>query len=82
MPQLEFPLTWHGKIIAAESPDIEFRVQETIIELGLKEHVRRGNVSSQGRYVTFNISLVFTDREMMVKVTETLAKVKGVRFVL
>jgi putative lipoic acid-binding regulatory protein len=81
-PQLEFPLSWNGKIIAHDAEDIHSRLQEAVIALGLTETVQRGNVSREGRYVTFNITVEFQDREMMVRVTETLAAVQGVRMVL
>jgi putative lipoic acid-binding regulatory protein len=81
-PQLEFPLTWHGKIIAQDSDDLDDRVRTALLGLGLEHPVRRGNVSQAGRYVTLNVSVEFTDREMMVRVTETLAAVSGVRMVI
>ena len=82
LPPLEFPLTWNGKIIAHDTDDIHSRLQEAVSGLGLTETVRRGNVSREGRYVTLNVTVEFLDREMMVRVTETLAAVRGVRMVL
>lgn len=82
LPELEFPLTWHGKIIAHDSAELEGRVAEAMRRLGLSHPVRRGNSSSGGRYVTLNVTMEFADREMMVRVTETLAAVEGVRMVL
>jgi len=80
--QLEFPLEWRGKIIAHDLDSVPDDVLKTLISFGKKTEVVRGSVSSKGKYVTYNVTLIFEDRVTMQQITHALSQLNGVRMVL
>lgn len=81
-PELEFPLEWHGKIIAHDRADVPAEIGRVLRQFGVEQAATRGNISSGGKYVTYNVSVIFVDRAMMTRVTESLAAIPGVRMVI
>lgn len=80
--ELEFPLEWQGKIIAHDLDTVQDDVRKTLVSFGKKPDVTRGNASSKGRYVTYNLTLIFEDRTTMQQITHALSQVNGVRMVI
>lgn len=79
---LEFPLTWHGRVVthagACSAADLICRLQA----LGLECQVEAGNHSRAGTYVTFGVSIRFHDLTTMRAVIAALEAIDGVRMVL
>ena len=81
-PELQFPVEWHGKIIAHDGEAVADALNRVLDERRLAQRVARGNASSGKRYVTYNVTVVFSDRKMMDDVTSALSRVDGVKLVL
>jgi len=82
--KLQFPLQWHGKIITKTETQVNVAVelQNTIKKLGYKENIQKGNTSKTGKYLTYNISLIFTSKQNMDSVTNTIAQLNFVKLVI
>ena len=81
-PQLEFPLEWNGKVIACDTPEMPGHILGVLKRFDLSCPVCRGNSSAEGRYVTYNLTILFLDRPMMVEITSSIAAIPGVKMVL
>jgi hypothetical protein len=82
-PGLQFPLDWHGKVLAqADAADIPERVGEVMRALGLAAVITPGNRSAQGRYLTYTVQTVIPDRVTLQQVAYALARIVGVRYVI
>lgn len=81
-PGLQFPLDWHGKVVAqADAADIPGQIGEVMRALGLTATTVPGNRSAQGRYLTYTVQAVIPDREALQQVCYALARITGVRYV-
>lgn len=81
-PEFEFPLEWNGKLIAVNNGDVSDQIGNVLADFGFDAQVERGNVSTGGRYLTHNVTLVFEHRQMMEGVTNALAAIDGMKMVL
>jgi len=81
--QLQFPLTWKGRIIAEVSAA---GTRESIANLlrgfGKDAAPERGRTSRKGTYVTYRVEVVFEDRDVMRQIMHALSAIEGVRTVL
>lgn len=80
--QLEFPLLWHGRVIARDQEGAKQRIDAILEAHGFAEFAERGRSSKAGSYVTFRLSLTVPDREVFEAVTTSLEQIKGVKMVL
>jgi len=81
-PELEFPLHWEYKIIAARSDETFAAICEIIISHGFEETPRASNVSRNGSYVTYTVSMHMESREKLDNLSRDLAACAGVKFLL
>lgn len=81
-PALEFPLEWHGRIIASDLDSIPADIQRALAAFGLQAEASRGRTSSKGRFVTHTVTVTFPDRHTMDQIVYALSKIPGVRMVL
>jgi putative lipoic acid-binding regulatory protein len=82
-PGLQFPLDWHGKVLAqADAGDISAQVGAVMFSLGIGAVTTAGNRSAQGRYVTYTVQAVIPDRQALEQVCHALSRIAGVRYVL
>ncbi len=80
---LQFPLDWQGKVLAeAAAVDVPERIREVLRSFGLTVVPTTGNTSATGRYLTYTVHAVITDRPTLQQVTYALARIPGVRYVL
>jgi putative lipoic acid-binding regulatory protein len=80
--ELQFPVTWTGRIIGHDLDSLACDLRKALKGLGYDSPVTRGNASQHGRYVTYNTTLTFEDRDTMRMVMHALAQVNGVKMVL
>lgn len=80
--QLEFPVLCHFKVIAEDCQGMGFVIETVLLELGVQSPVERGNASSRGKYVTYNIDIRVESPEQMRRIDEELRRIQGVRMVL
>ncbi|MFC1499311.1 DUF493 family protein [Verrucomicrobiota bacterium] len=79
---LVFPLKCHFRVIAEDYKDMHFVIETVLMELGLNVPVEKANTSTNGKYVSFNISAVIESREKMNRIDKELRLIQGVRMVL
>ncbi len=79
---LEFPVAWHGRIIACDLDHVADDIRRLLLAFGVDTEISRGNRSRAGRYVTYTVDIVFENRRMMQQIPEAIAKVTGVKMVL
>lgn len=81
-PELQFPLEWNGKVIACDTQEMPALIKQVLERFDLSCPVCRGNSSSGGRYVTYNLDVVLLDRGMMNDLFAALGAIPGVKVVL
>lgn len=83
-PQLSFPLTWRGRIIARSdaSAEVEGEIVKVLTAFGKACEPSRGHTSRAGTYVTFRVVVEFEDRTSMDQIIYALSRIAGVRTVL
>ncbi len=79
---LEFPLTWHGKIIAFAGDCLIAEMRAILDAHNIDSQVSSGKKSRNGTYVTYNLSVLFEDRKTMDAVTKKLGEIPGVKMVM
>jgi putative lipoic acid-binding regulatory protein len=81
-PGLQFPLDWHGKILAqADAPGIPDQVVTVMRSFGIVAASTPGNRSAQGRYLTYTVHATIPDRATLQQVAYALSRIAGVRYV-
>lgn len=81
-PELEFPLHWEYKIIAARSDETFTAICESIRAHGFEETPKASNVSRSGSYVTYTVSMRMESREILDSLSGALCACEGVKFIL
>ena len=82
-PELEFPLLWDGRIIAAAAvPGVEKDIRRVLQGFGMTALPRAGRRSRAGTYITYQVSVTLADKATMIRVMEALSDIDGVRTVL
>ena len=79
---LEFPLVWHGRIIAHDRCGTAERIDAILAAPGFEEGAERVRTSSQGKYVSFRVSLTIPNRPVLDAVTESIEQIDEVKMVL
>ena len=81
---LKFPLVWNGRLVTyAEASDIEAGVKRIYSGLGLTDGtVVNGNVSSKGRYVTWQLKCTAPSLEVLRALFSGLETLPGVRMLI
>ena len=80
--QIDFPITWHYKIITFADQPVKARIEACLKELKLDLPVTAGNLSKNGSYQSYRVSVLFNNKEDMDRVSAALAKVEGIKFML
>jgi putative lipoic acid-binding regulatory protein len=82
MPDLEFPVECHFRVVAHNQEGMAFVIETVLMELGVTSPVEPANLSAGGKYASFNISTVVESREQMSRIDRELRAIAGVRMVL
>ena len=77
-----FPAECHFKVIAWDREGVMNRLNQTLVDLGVKDPMSAGNHSSAGTYVTYNLSLTIETHARMQEIDAALRGVDGVKMVL
>jgi putative lipoic acid-binding regulatory protein len=81
-PELEFPLHWEYKIIATDAPEAYEAICAVITAHGFSHAPKAGNVSRNGKYVTYTVRMHIASREQLDGLTQALALCEGVKYLL
>jgi len=82
LDDLAFPVQVHFKVIAEFSEDLRTHLEIALWEMNIRETIAPGNMSAQGSYITYNLSLIVESREQLRAIDARLRTVPGVRMVL
>jgi putative lipoic acid-binding regulatory protein len=83
LPELAFPLTWHGRIIAyANVGSVSDEIVKVLTAFGKACNPTQGHTSRAGTYVTYRIEIEFEDRISMDEIIYALSRIQGVRTVI
>ena len=81
--ELQFPVNWNYKIITeTQSQGFLQGISELLKQFGIKEQPVAGRQSSNGKYLTYKLTVTFNSREAMEKLSEAIAHAPGVKFLL
>ncbi len=80
--QVQFPVTVHFKIIGEISEDLRTHLEIALWELRIAETLEPGRVSTGGKYMTFNLSMVVHSADSLREIDARLRAVAGVKMVL
>lgn len=81
-PELEFPLHWEYKIIAARSDEAFEAICQAISAYGFAETPCASNVSRNGSYVTYTVRMRIESREQLDGLSRALSACEGVKYLL
>lgn len=81
--ELKFPVIWHYKIITEKTVcGVKAEIQKVLDRNSITDLLEAGNESSAGKYLSYKVSVTFNDRETMQRISNELAAVKGVKFLI
>lgn len=80
--ELKFPVVAHHRIIVNAAARDDVAMQALFTGFELVEPIAEVNASAGGKYVSFGISVRFSDREEMARFDEQLKLVPGLKMVL
>ncbi len=80
--ELTFPLVCHYKIIARNLEHMHFVIETVLLQMGIRNPLEAGNVSANGNYITYNISVRVDSKAVMDKIDAELRNIEGVKMVL
>ena len=81
-PVLNFPLVCHYKVIARNLEHMHFVIETVLLQMGIRNPLEAGNVSANGNYITYNISVRVKSKDIMDKIDAELRSIEGVKMVL
>ena len=79
---LEFPLQWEYKIIATRSEACYGDMCTAISAHGCAQLPEAGNLSKNGKYITYTLCLQIESREHLDALTQALTSCPGVKYIL
>jgi putative lipoic acid-binding regulatory protein len=80
--ELEFPLHWEYKIIATQAPKAYEAICAVIAAHGFSHAPKAGNVSRNGKYVTYTVRMHIVCRDQLDAMTQALSSCAGVKYLL
>lgn len=80
--ELEFPLQWEYKIIATRCDEVFNSLCQAIRACGFSEQPYAGNISKNGSYVTYTVSMQVENQEQLERLTYALGQCSGVKYLL
>lgn len=81
--ELKFPVKWNYKIIVAkEFPRCLETLAKVLNEFAINEQPLAGLESAKGKYISYRLRVTFNSREQMAQLSNAIANVPGVKFLL
>lgn len=80
--QIEFPVVWHYKIITEADKPVAEALQEVLNQHKITDKLTAGQVSKNGSYQTYKVSVEFHNKETMDLVSKSIGATAGVKFML
>lgn len=81
-PELEFPLHWEYKIIATRAAEVYDAICAVMADHGFPHAPKAGNVSRNGKYVTYTVRMHVSSREQLDGLTQAFSACEGVKYLL
>lgn len=81
--ELNFPVKWHYKIITETNvPESKDEICKILSQHGIEQPIEAGNYSSNGKYLTYKVTVEFYNREDMDALSTAIAKIDGVKYLI
>ena len=81
--ELEFPVECHFKVIAVDLEGVHKSLNKCLVTLDLADHAfQPSNKSKNGKYISYETSVMVTSHEQMNEIDAALKAVEGVKMVL
>lgn len=80
--ELKYPVVAHHRVIVDGARRDDAALAALFAGFDLVEPVKAGNVSSGGKYVSFNVSVRLANREETARLDEVFKQVPGLKMVL
>ena len=80
--QIEFPVLWHYKIITEADKPVAEELQKVLDSHNITDKLTAGQLSKNGSYQTYKVSVTFHDKATMDLVSKNIGSVPGVKFML
>lgn len=80
--ELSFPLTWEYKIIATYDKEVFESICAIIQGHGFSEKPCASNVSKNGKYIPYTVSMDIQSRQQLEALAQDLARCTGVKYLL
>ncbi len=81
--KLKFPCRWHGRVIAVDHPGTKERLDQALKDQGYhQEEVQAGNLSSNGNYRSFAVSVELQAEGDLDRLVKGLSAIDGVKMLL
>lgn len=83
-PEVKFPCDWEFRMIyeAGAGEMLETDARRVFADFGISARFEPGGASGSGRYLTWRISAPVGSREELLKLSERLGRLPGVKFLL
>ena len=79
---IRFPVICHYKIIAEDHEGVQSAIEKVFLEVNIRARFEKGRLSDQGKYATFNASILIHSLELMHHIDRALRKIEGVKVIL
>ncbi|RMH70567.1 MAG: DUF493 domain-containing protein [Gemmatimonadetes bacterium] len=80
--ELQFPVDWHYKIITLRNSSAKIEIDHILKQHGVDTVAKPGNISRNGKYQTYQVTVTFYDLESMRTLSAALAEAECVKFLL
>ena len=80
--ELQFPVECHFRVLAENQPNMAFVIETVLMELGVQAPLQQGNVSANGKYISFTFTTVVESRDAMNRIDSELRSILGVKMVM
>ena len=80
--EVEYPAEFHFRVVCDAKADVKADICSAAAAHMITGQLKESNNSSSGRFISYSISVLFEEREGMVRFDETVKAIPGVRMLL
>ena len=80
--KINFPVDCYFKIITEDIENMQFVIEAVLQKMHVYTPIEPGNKSANGKYMTYNVTVMVQSQEKLNEIDAALRNIKGVRMVL
>ena len=80
--ELQYPAEFHFRVICDTTVDITADIYSALADHTVTEELKESKSSRSGKFRSYSISMIFEERDGMVRFDETVKAIPGVRMLL